>query len=257
VIVAADNLNTLHPGVAEALRTYDPRPIREMARLCERAGAQYLDINPGYLSSREEDRITFFIETVQEATALPLILDSPQPRILARGLRSCRSKPLLNALTLEEHRLQEILPLAVEHQTSLALLLLDPGSLVPATLEEKTAVALELADRSLAAGMTLERLIFDPVLPHLSWPDAYVQIGQGLQLVRLLSSGALFKEPVKTMAGLSNLRSGQRQVYPRRVEEVCGTMLAGAGLHLVLANVLQPDFQGLVHLIERMECHFT
>jgi cobalamin-dependent methionine synthase I len=253
MIVAADNLNPLHPGIAEALRTYDPQPIQEMARLCERAGVHYLDINPGYLSPREEDRMTFLVETVQEATSLPLILDSPQARILARGLKSCRSKPIINALTLEEHRLQEILPLAVEQQTPLVLLLLDRQSLVPPTLEEKTTVALELADRALSAGLPLGQLLFDPVLPHLSWPDAYVQISRGIQLVRLLSSGALFKEPVKTMAGLSNLRSGQRQVYPRRVEEVCFTMLAGAGLHLILANGLQSDFQGLVQVIERME----
>jgi hypothetical protein len=30
-------------------------------------------------------------------------------------------------------------------------------------------------------------------------------------------------------------------------------MLAGAGLHMILANVLQPEFQGLVQVIERME----
>jgi 5-methyltetrahydrofolate corrinoid/iron sulfur protein methyltransferase len=253
VQVAADNLNVLHPGISEALRTYDPGPIQEMARLCEKAGAHYLDINPGYLSVREEDRITFLVEAVQEVTSLPLILDSPQARILARGLKSCRSKPILNALTLEEHRLEEILPLAVEQQAPLILLLLDRRSLVPTTLEEKCAVALELAEKALAAGLALEQLIFDPVLPHLSWPDAYPQISQGLHLVRLLAGGVLFKEPVKTMAGLSNLRSGQRSVYPRQVEEVCFTMLAGAGLHLILANALEPDFQGLVRVIERLE----
>jgi 5-methyltetrahydrofolate--homocysteine methyltransferase len=63
--------------------------------------------------------MTFLVEAVQEVTSLPLILDSPRVGVLARGLKACRSKPILNALTLEEHRLQEILPLAAEHQTSL------------------------------------------------------------------------------------------------------------------------------------------
>ena len=210
MMTAADNLNVLHPGISEALKTLDPAPLQEMARLCEQAGARFLDINPGYLSPREEDRVTFLVEAVQEVTSLPLILDSPQAGVLARGLKACRSKPILNALTLEEHRLQEILPLAAEHQTPLVLLLVDRQSLVPSTLEEKTAVALELAERALGAGLLLEHLIFDPVLPHLSWPDAYSQIGRGIHLLRLLSSGVLFKDPVRTMAGLSNLRSGQR-----------------------------------------------
>jgi 5-methyltetrahydrofolate corrinoid/iron sulfur protein methyltransferase len=249
MMVAADNLNVLHPRISEALRTLDPDPIQEMARLCEKAGAQFLDINPGYLSPREEDRMTFLVEAVQEVTSLPLILDSPKAGVLARGLRACRSKPILNALTLEEHRLQEVLPLAAEYQTSLVLLLVDRQSLVPSTLEEKTAVALELAERALGAGLRPEHLIFDPVLPHLSWPDANAQIGRAIQLVRLLSSGALFKDPVRTMAGLSNLRSGQRNLYPRRVEEVCLTMLAGAGLDLGLINVLNPEVQALARTI--------
>jgi 5-methyltetrahydrofolate corrinoid/iron sulfur protein methyltransferase len=252
LIIAADNLNVLHPRISEALRTLDPVPLQEMARLCEKAGAQFLDINPGYLSPRELDRMTFLVEAVQEVTALPLILDSPQAEVLARGLRVCRSKPILNALTLEERRLQEVLPLAAEHQTPLVLLLVDRQSLVPPTLEEKTSVALELAERALAAGLQPEHLIFDPVLPHLSWPDAYSQISRGIHLVRLLSSGVLFKEPVRTMAGLSNLRSGQRNIYPRRVEEVCLAMLAGAGLDLGLINVLNPEVQSLSRTIQTM-----
>jgi 5-methyltetrahydrofolate corrinoid/iron sulfur protein methyltransferase len=252
MMIAADNLNVLHPKISEALKTLDPGPIQEMARLCERAGAQFLDINPGYLSPREEDRMTFMVEAVQEVTSLPLILDSPRAGVLARGLRACRSKPILNALTLEEHRLQEVLPLAAEQQTSLVLLLVDRQSLVPSTLEEKTAVALELAEKALGAGLRPRHLIFDPVLPHLSWPDAYAQISRAIQLARLLSSGALFKEPVRAMAGLSNLRSGQKNRYPRRVEEVCLAMLAGAGIDLGLINVLNPELQSLARTIHSL-----
>jgi 5-methyltetrahydrofolate corrinoid/iron sulfur protein methyltransferase len=252
MMIAADNLNVLHPRISEALKTLDPDPLQEMARLSEKAGAQFLDINPGYLSPREEDRMIFLVEAVQEVTSLPLILDSPKAGILAKGLKACRSKPILNALTLEEHRLQEILPLAVEHQTPLVLLLVTRQSLVPSTLEEKTALALELAERALSAGLRPDQLIFDPVLPHLSWPDAYSQISRGIQLVRLLSSGMLFKDPVRTMAGLSNLRSGQRNLYPRRVEEVCLAMLAGAGLDLALINVLNPEVQPLARTINSM-----
>ncbi len=253
MMIAADNLNVLNPRISEALRTLDPGPLQETARLCEKAGAHYLDINPGYLSSREEDRMTFLVEAVQEVTSLPLILDSPRAAVLAKGLKACRSKPILNALTLEEHRLQEVLPLAAEHQTPLVLLLVDRQSLVPSTLEEKTAVALELAERAMGAGLRPEHLIFDPVLPHLSWPDAYSQISRGIQLVRLLSCGMLFKDPVRSIAGLSNLRSGQRNLYPRRVEEVCLAMLAGAGLDLGLINVLNPEVQPLARTIHSID----
>ena len=54
------------------------------------------------------------------------------------------------------------------------------------------------------------------------------------------------------MAGLSNLRSGQRNIYPRRVEEACLAMLAGAGLDLALINVLKPEAQSLARTINLM-----
>ncbi len=128
MILAADNLHALNPVVSEALKRLDPHPIQELARRCALRGVEFIDINPGYLSRRHEDRMAFMVEAVQEATSLRLILDSPNPRLLALGLAVCRDKPLLNALSLEPHKLQEILPLALEHGTPLVLLLMDQRS---------------------------------------------------------------------------------------------------------------------------------
>jgi len=40
VIVAADNLTSSNPVVAEALTKLDPRPLQELARRCEQAGGE-------------------------------------------------------------------------------------------------------------------------------------------------------------------------------------------------------------------------
>ncbi|MBM4273703.1 MAG: dihydropteroate synthase [Deltaproteobacteria bacterium] len=247
MIVAADNLTAANPVVADALARLDPYPIQDLARRCQLAGAAYLDINPGYLSPRRADRIAFMVAAVQEVSSLPLILDSLQPRVLALGLAACRDKPILNACTLEEEKLREILPLAADHGTDLVLLLLDEKSRVAPTLEGKIALAVELQERALAAGVPHEQLIFDPVFPHLSWPDAFDQIKAVVKTVRLLAGGAVFLQPARTMAGLSNLRSGRRKVYPPQLDQTCLAALAGAGLHLALADVLQP---GLVETMK-------
>jgi 5-methyltetrahydrofolate corrinoid/iron sulfur protein methyltransferase len=99
--LAADNLHALNPVVSEALRKLDPKPLQELVRRCDLPGVHYIDINPGYLSTRYEDRMAFMVEAVQEVTQRRLILDSPNPRLLAKGLAVCREKPLLNALSLE------------------------------------------------------------------------------------------------------------------------------------------------------------
>ncbi len=128
LIIAADNLNILNPVVAQALEALDPRPLQELARRCEQAGANRIDINPGFLPPRRHDRMAFMVEAVQEVTNLPLILDSPDARVLARGLAVANEPPILNACTLEVDKLRDILPLAAANQTDLVLLLLDAHS---------------------------------------------------------------------------------------------------------------------------------
>jgi 5-methyltetrahydrofolate corrinoid/iron sulfur protein methyltransferase len=252
VILAADNLNALNQIVADALRRLDRVPLQALARRCEQPGVRYIDLNPGYLARRNEDRMAFMVEAVQEVTPLRLILDNPNPRVIARGLKVCRDRPVINALSLEPHKIEEMLPLAVEYRAQLVLLLMDERSRVPARLEEKLAAAVELRERSVAAGLHHQDLIIDPVLPHLSWPDAFDQIAEVVNTVRLLSTWSVFEEPATTMIGLSNLRSGERQRFPLEVEQTCLHLLAGAGIGLVLANVLQPELVLSVQMINRM-----
>ena len=116
LIIAADNLNILNPVVAQALDALDPQPLQELARRLEQAGANLIDINPGFLPPRRHDRMAFMVEAVQQVTSLRLILDSPDARVLARGLAAANQPPILNACTLEAEKLREILPLAAAHQ---------------------------------------------------------------------------------------------------------------------------------------------
>jgi len=251
LIIAADNLNILNPVVARALDALDPRPLQELARRCEQAGANLIDINPGFLPPRRHDRIAFMVEAVQQVTNLTLILDSPDAQVLARGLAAANKPPILNACTLEPDKLRDILPLAAAHQTDLVLLLLDAHSRPGTSLEGKLTLALELRQQALAAGLTDARLIFDPVIPNLAWPDAWAQVGEVVKTVRLLTGGELWGEPARTMAGLSNLRSGLRDTYPLRVEEAALGVLAGAGLSLALVDVLQPGLMETVRVINQ------
>jgi 5-methyltetrahydrofolate corrinoid/iron sulfur protein methyltransferase len=252
LILAADNLNILNPPVAKALETLDPRPLQELARRVEQAGANLIDINPGFLPPRRHDRMAFMVEAVQQVTDLPLILDSPDARVLARGLAAAHKPPILNACTLEPDKLRDILPLAATHELDLVLLLLDAHSRPGVSLEGKITLALELRELALAAGLTDAKLIFDPVLPNLTWPDAWSQTGEVVKTVRLLSGGELWGEPAKTMAGVSNLRSGLRETYPLRVEEAALGVLAGAGLSLALVDVLQPGLMETVRVINQL-----
>lgn len=251
MILAADTMHAMNPVVVDALRTLDPKPLQELALRCEQAGARLLDINPGYLPRHKEDRMAFMVDAVQQVTSIRLMLDSPNPGVLAKGLQACRQTPVLNALSLEPHKLQETLPLAAEHQTPLVLLLMDERSFPPPGMEEKLAIAIELREHALAAGLSHEHLIFDPVMPNLSWQDGSAQMAEVIKTVQMLANGSIFQEPAQTMVGLSNLRSGLQRYYPIQVETTCLSLLAGAGLTYALANVLEPEIQATAQLIHQ------
>ncbi|MCK8602159.1 dihydropteroate synthase [Desulfoferrobacter suflitae] len=196
--------------------------------------------------------MAFMVEATQEATSMGMILDSPHARILARGLELCSKPPVLNGLTLEDHRIAEILPLAVQHKTQLIVLLLDENSVSPAGMEEKLALAIQLRQIALEAGMEPDDLIFDPLLPNLSWHDAHLRVSEAVKTVRMLASGAIFQEPVRTIIGLSNLRSGLKKYYSSHLEQVCLAMFAGAELEWVLADALDDELVQTWRLINQI-----
>jgi hypothetical protein len=119
-------------------------------------------------------------------------------------------------------------------------------------VEEKLALALELRERALSAGMAGEDLIYDPVLPNLTWDDAYNRVSEDIKTVRLIASGAIFQEETQTMSGLSNLRSGARDRFSSAVELTCLSLLAGAGLSFALANVLDAGVVETARSIRRL-----
>jgi cobalamin-dependent methionine synthase I len=252
MILVADNLQPMNPAVARALDSLDPEPIRSLARRVEQAGAKMLDVNPGFLSRRRKDRMAFMVEAVQEVSGLRLVLDSPDAEVLAGGLAVCRETPVINGLTLEKRRLEEVLPLAVKSGADLVVLLLDERSVAPGNLDDKMALALELWEHCRVAGLPLERLIFDPLLPNLGGPEATFHAAESIRAVRMLAGGALFQQGVRTMAGLSNLRSGLRNSIGPEVETTCLSMLAGAGLEYALADVFRPEVTAAVRTINRL-----
>jgi 5-methyltetrahydrofolate corrinoid/iron sulfur protein methyltransferase len=77
-------------------------------------------------------------------------------------------------------------------------------------------------------------------------------LGEAVKTVRLLAGGQLWEKPARTMAGLSNLRSGLRETYPVRVEEAVLGFLAGAGLEMALMDVLQPGIMETVRVINQV-----
>jgi len=252
MILAADNINPMNKAIQMAVTEQNPVPIREAVKMCIDSKPDLIDINPGYLSSKKTDRISFVVETVQDVTDCRLILDSPQPEVLKMGLSVCKQKPVLSALTLEKKKIDEILPLAIEADTDLVVLLLDERSFTPVSLEEKLSTALEIWQICESAGFPTDKLIFDPVIPNIAWPDAWDHLKASIQTIRMLSDGSVLGVPVRTMAGISNFLSGQRKNNDVLIEQTILSGLCGAGISVILADISNAELMRTYHYANKM-----
>lgn len=242
-MIVADNLQVINPIVAQAITDLDPGPIRRMVLQSQDAGAQAIDINSGPLPKSPEKYFTFLVETVQDVTALGLLLDTTNPDAMEAGLKACRNRPIINGFSLEPAKIERILPLAAAYDADIIGYLLGPDSHVPVEADEMMTVAVELFDAYSKSGLTLERLIIDPVIAPVSW-DNGVRHNQAV-LSLLTSLPDLLGGPVRTIAGISNLASGSMPTRRKiELETAYLPMLAAAGLDMALLNIFhEPTVQ--------------
>lgn len=240
MIIAADNLHVINPAVADALAHCKPEPLQDLVLRCERAGAQVVDINSGPLKKKPQKQFAFLVETVQEVTKMPLMLDTTNPKALEAGLQVCRQKAIINGFSLEPAKLEHILPLAKRYDVDIIGYLFGPHSQIPVEEEEMMALAVALFEAYTAADLDPARLIIDPVITPLAWDSGLRHNRSVLSVVQNLAD--LLDAPVRTIAGLSNLATGAMAVNRKiAIEQAYLPMLAAAGLDMVLLNV----FHGL------------
>ncbi len=234
--IVADNLHIVNTTIADALQRMDPLPIQTLVRQCEHAGAQAIDINSGPLTRLPEKRFAFLVETVQEITSLPLLLDTTNPLAMEAGLAVCRRPAIINGFSLEPAKLERILPLAQKYDADIIGYLLDPNSQVPIEEEEMMAVAVAVFEAFCQTGMDPQRLIIDPIVAPLSWQNGILHNRAVLSVLRNLPD--LLGVSVRTIAGLSNLASGPAPTSRKiTLESAFLPMLATAGLDMAMLNV--------------------
>ena len=176
------------------------------------------------------------METVEAATALPLLLDTTNAEALRAGLRICRRPVIINGFSLEPVKLERILPLAAEYNADIIGYLLGAGSQVPVEEDQMMALAVELYAAFSRTGLGPERLIIDPVIAPLRWDNGLRHNQAVVNVIRALPD--LLGAPVRTIAGISNLASGPVPTARKiQLENAFLPMLAAAGLNMALLNV--------------------
>ncbi|SPD72317.1 Dihydropteroate synthase DHPS [uncultured Desulfobacterium sp.] len=239
-MLVADNIRITNKTIETAVSRFDPAAIQDMAKRCEAAGAEAIDINSGPLTREPEKKMEFLVEAIQAVSSLPIIIDTTNPKAIEAGLRVKKNRAIINGFSLEPSKLDFILPLAKKYEAEIIGYLLYPNSHVPPDSTERLNIAVELYKKYKNAGLEDERLIIDPIVAPLIWQDGNFQDREILYAIRALPD--LLGFDVRTIGGLSNLTAGkgdrQRKLL---MERVYLPMLLESGLSMVLMDMFHTE----------------
>ena len=202
MLIIGERINSSRKSIAEAISSRNTTFIQNEAKLQAAAGADYLDVNAGTFVGEEAKHLQWVIETVQEVVDLPLCIDSPDPSVIKAMIPLVKKTPMINSITLEPFRLEEILPLVTKNKTKV-IALCQSGDFIADTAEAKVKMAGQLVEKVKAAGIPLDDLYIDPLVYPLATNDQSA-------LATLDAFEKIMKEfpGVHTICGLTNVSYG-------------------------------------------------
>ena len=210
----------------ELIRNGDHTMIEEFVAQQEAAGAQVLDINMGMSGIDEKETLLQVMEEVSLLTSLPLCIDSSYVNVQESALRRYPGRALINSISYEKEKFENLLPIAKKYGAMFILLPLSDEGL-PKSLEEKKEIIHKIMDRALELGMKKEDIIVDGLVTTVGAnPNAALET---LETIRYCKSLGL-----ATVCGLSNISFG----LPERgyINATFLTMAIANGLTMAIAN---------------------
>lgn len=200
--------------------------IREAINQVE-AGADILDVNVSLPKIDEEKAMTKIIKEIQAVVSVPLQIDSSNKAVIEKALRVYNGKAIVNSVTGEDKKLNEILPIVKKYGAAVIGLTLDEKG-IPETAEERFIIAEKIVQRAMDYGIDKNDVYIDTLT--LTAAACQKNLMETLKALKMVKE----KLGVNTVLGVSNVSYG----LPNR-ELLNRTFLALAlenGLSLPIIN---------------------
>jgi 5-methyltetrahydrofolate--homocysteine methyltransferase len=161
--VIGERINpTGRKSFAEELRAGDLSTVRVDALDQVAAGADMLDVNAGIPLVDESELLKKMLAVVQDSTDVPICIDSSVIEALEAGLSVYEGKALVNSVTGEDDRLEEILPLVALHGAAVIGLANDETG-IPETPQQRLDIARKIVSAAGDHGIPPEDIVIDPL----------------------------------------------------------------------------------------------
>jgi 5-methyltetrahydrofolate--homocysteine methyltransferase len=205
---------------AEQLRAGDLSTVTADALAQVQAGADMLDINAGIPLVDEPELLKDMLRAAQAAVDAPICIDSSVIEALEAGLSVYEGRALVNSVTAEDDRLQEILPLVARHGAAVIGLANDETG-IPETPEERLRHARKIVSAAGDYGIAPEDVVIDPLAMTVGADTEAVTTT--LQTIRLIRD----ELGVNMSLGASNVSFGLPQRFVLNAAFLPMAMAAG------------------------------
>jgi 5-methyltetrahydrofolate--homocysteine methyltransferase len=148
---------------AEQLRRGDLSRIAIDVEQQVAGGATMLDVNMGVPLADEAELLAKAVTMVQELTDLPLCIDSSVIEALEAGLGAYQGKALVNSITGERERMDQILPIVKRHGAAVIALPNEEDE-IPDEPERRLEITKKILDVAVGEyGIPIEDIVIDPL----------------------------------------------------------------------------------------------
>ena len=147
----------------EQLRAGDLSAIERDVKAQVEGGADVLDVNMGVPLTDEADLLAKAITMVQQLTDKPICIDSSVVEALEAGLSAYQGRALVNSITAEDERMEQILPLVKKHDAAVIALPNDSDE-IPMESEKRLVLTRKIFEVATTEyGIAAADILIDPL----------------------------------------------------------------------------------------------
>lgn len=201
-VVIGERINSTIAGAKRMIAERDAEALIDLACRQVQGGAAGIDINASMLMEDEQAALLWAAKLVISETDAFVSLDSPSLDLLLDVVGEFGDRALVNSITCDEETLDRALP-AIAGAGSRVVVMLKSRKGIPGDPEGRCRLAATAADIASRAGVSEERIYFDPVFQPLATATGGLEIP--------LATFALLSERFpghRRIGGLSNISYG-------------------------------------------------
>lgn len=252
MLIVGERINTSRkikkePVIETAVVNRDAEYIKNLAVKQFEAGANYIDVNCGTLTSGEPEAMEWLTKVVMEAVEAPISFDTPNPAALEAGLSAydpAKGQPMINSITAETERYKNVLPFVLKYKAKVIALAMDDSG-IQQDPGKRLSVARKLIEDLSGAGVPLEDMYVDPLtFPIGTGSDVAVAMLEIIEKIKADYPG------VNTIAGISNISHGMpaRKILNQAMTVLC----LAKGLDAGIIDPNDPQLMALIYATEAL-----